>query len=515
MTEHGESLGAHSEPRRAAPGEGQYADPAQPSGYPPDADVPGPPRGAAADGDGADTLQSDQGAADGHLGSHETVKLDPGEPAHLAEHETVRLDLTRPAGPQRRPFDDEISTMETVLLPRGRPAGMPRPRGAPLPVAALVNTGWAALLVLAPLTLLTVAARAAEGAVEWGLSLRLVLAGWLLGHGVPITVPVNGRLGTMELAPLALTALALWRVNRAGVHTTRAMGAQGGGSIRHAVLGTLAVGLVYGCLGVVAGALAAGPGLFVSPWQAGLHLAVLGTVAAAAGVLRSGGVLSRLARRTPVVLRDGVRAGVVAAMLVMAVGAGAVGLAVAMNGGKATHDLAGFSTGVLGQGGLTLLSLAYGPNFAVWAASYLLGPGFAAGALPLTQLPVFAGVPTGPLRGPGWLLMVLPLLGGAAAAVLMVRRRLRPRRSRLGDVVLPRPRWLHLCGSAVTAGVVCGVVLAVCAYASGGALPVPGDVRVGPVAWQVAAVAAAVVVLGGMVGVAGFWSWRSAVRRRA
>ncbi|WP_155374171.1 cell division protein PerM [Catellatospora vulcania] len=552
MTEQGESLGVQPELRRAAPGEGSDAYSRPPSGgsrpaepdtraavadaSERDAAEPDPPRngtpeaeaeqdasrlvvtdsdeGRRADADPGHAADPDPAAdeaypdADGFdddaaIATRDTVKIDL---SHLAARETVKIDLSRPL--PREPLDDEIATMETVLLPRGRPAGMLRPRGAPLPVAALVNTGWAALVVLAPLLVLTLAARAAEGAVDWGLSLRLVLAGWLLGHGVPITVAVNGQLGTMELAPLALTAFALWRVNRAGVHITRAMGAQGSGSIRHAVQGTLAVGLVYGCFGLAAAVLADGPGLFVTPWRAALHFTVLGSVAGALGVLRSGGVLRRLARRTPVWLRDGVRAGVVAALLVLAVGAGAVGLAVAMNGAQATHDLAGFSTGVLGQAGLILLSLVYGPNFAVWAASYLLGPGFAAGTLPLTHLPVFAGLPTGPLRGLGWLLTVLPLLGGVAAAVLMARRRLRPRRSRLGDVLTPQPRWLRLCGSALVAGLVAGALLAVAAYASGGLLPVTGPVRTGPVVWPVAGMSALVVALGGLLGVAGCWAVR-------
>ncbi|MEV0454544.1 cell division protein PerM [Catellatospora methionotrophica] len=554
MTEQGESLGVQPELRRAAPGEGPDAysrssvDAARPAAPEPCAAGPDPSEHEAATPDAArDTpdvdAETNTAAApatrDGHaadrdtrrgeadadaaevaddsaLATHDTVKIDLTQLAaretvkidlaQLGARETVKIDVTRPV--PREPLDDEIATMDTVLLPRGRPAGSLRPRGAPLPVAALVNTSWATLLVLGPLMLLTVAARAAEGAVDWGLSLRLVLAGWLLGHGVPVTVGVNGQLGTMELAPLALTAFALWRINRAGVHTTRAMGAQGSGSIRHAVLGTLAVALVYGCFGVLAAVLADGPGLFVTPWRAGLHLLALGAVGAAVGVLRSGGVLRRLARHTPVLLRDGIRAGVVAVLLVLAVGAGAVGLAVAMNGTRATHDLAGFSTGVLGQAGLVLLSLVYGPNFAVWAASYLLGPGFAAGTLPMTGLPVFAGVPTGPLQGLGWLLTVLPLLGGVAAAVLMARRRLRPRRTRLGDVLTPEPRWLRLSGSALTAGVVAGVLLAVAAYASGGALPVTGPVRTGPVVWQVAAMAALVVSLGGLLGVAGFWAVR-------
>lgn len=497
MTEHGESLGAPPEQRSVVPGDAEpaYAD-----------EVTG--AGAAAS------------------------ETDP-EASRVAVRETVKLDLSRPAGPARdegdpvpgdiatmdtvliprgRPGDD-VSAMETVLLPRGRPTGALRPRGAPLPVAALVNTGWAALQLLVPLMLLTVAARAAEGPVEWALSLRIVLAGWLLGHGVPLTVPFDGALGPVDLAPLALTAFALWRVNRAGVHTIRAMGAQGGGSIRQLVLASLAVGAVYGCLGLVAAALAQASWLLVTPWQAGLHCAVLGTAAAALGAVRAGGVLRRLARSTPGPLRDGIRAGVVAALLVLALGAGAVGLAVAINGGAAARDLAWLSAGVAGQAGVTLVSLAYAPNFAVWAASYLLGPGFAAGLLPGSPLPVFAGIPDGPLRGIGWLLTVLPLLAGAAAAMLMARRRLRPRRTRQGDVITPQPRWLRMCGSALAAGAVAGLLLGVAAYASGGVVPVAGDLRAGPVAWQVAVMAALVVTLGGLLGVAAFWSWHGLRRR--
>ncbi len=55
---------------------------------------------------------------------------------------------------------------------------------------------------------------------------RAGAAGWLLGHGVPL-VMATGPLG---LAPLAVTVLAVWRLVRAGVHASRAIGARGGRS---------------------------------------------------------------------------------------------------------------------------------------------------------------------------------------------------------------------------------------------------------------------------------------------
>jgi hypothetical protein len=431
------------------------------------------------------------------------TSLEAAEAAHLAARDTVALDPRQPGEPPRPPDDIDTTHLLTVRIPRQRPPGTVR-RGAPLVVAALVNTGWAALVYLVPFTALVVWARGAEGPIDWALSLRLVLGGWLLSHGVPLTVPLNDQLVTMALVPLGLAAFALWRVNRAGVHTTRAVGARGSGSVGRAGLIALTVSAVYGGFGLLAAAFVNGPGVLVSPWRALLHFALFGLAGGALGSVRATGALGRIARATPPVLRDGIRTGVVATLLVLASGAGAVGLAVAIQGGEATRNLAGFHTGLLGQVALTVVSLAFGPNFATWAAAYLLGPGFAAGTLPLTQLPVVAGIPTGPLRGAGWLLMVLPLLGGVVASALMVRRRLRPRRTRLGDVVVPRPRWWRLCAAAGLSGPVAGVLLGLVAAASGGALPTGGAaVRTGPVAWQVAAVAILVVGLGGLLGVLG------------
>jgi hypothetical protein len=51
-----------------------------------------------------------------------------------------------------------------------------------------------------------------------------------------------------------------------------------------------------------------------------------------------------------------------AALFVLAAGAAFTGLSVAIGGGQAADTISAYRTGVAGQAGITLLSLAYGAN---------------------------------------------------------------------------------------------------------------------------------------------------------
>jgi hypothetical protein len=209
------------------------------------------------------------------------------------------------------------------------------------------------------------------------------------------------------------------------------------------------------------------------------------------------------------VLRDGLRTGVVAALLVLGSGAAIAGLAVATGGGDASDLIGAYRTGVAGQAGITLVSLAYSPNAAVWAACYLLGPGFALGvdttvrttevtlgALP--AVPLLAGLPHGPVGGFGAVLLTVPVLAGIGAGLLLCRR-LR-RSAEVGAIAAVG--WGPLLGAAATAGPVAAVLLGLAAAVSGGSLGAGRLARIGPVGWQVALVAAVVVAVGAMIGAA-------------
>ncbi|MFY1673199.1 DUF6350 family protein [Plantactinospora sp. WMMB334] len=388
-------------------------------------------------------------------------------------------------------------------VPRQRRSGTGGPGRAPLAVAAAVAAGWAALVGYLPVAAVLGAARLADGGGDLAGAARLGLAGWLLGHGVPLQTDA----GPFGLPPLALAMLAAWRLNRAGVHVSRAARIRERPTAGRALAVAGAVGIGYGVLGALAALLLGGGGPSAAPLRAGWTLAAFGTVAALFGAVRTSGVLVMVARRTPLVLRDGLRTGVVAALLLLGAGAGAAGLAVATGGGEAADMIGAYRTGLPGQAGITLVSLGYAPNAAVWAASYLLGPGFAVGtdtavrssevsigALP--AVPLLAGLPQGPLGGVGGAVLAVPVLAGMAAGWLLARRRMR---SAVERNAAP-PGWATLIGAAAVGGPVAGTVLGLAAFLSGGPLGGGRLAEVGPVYWQVAAGGTVVVLVGTLIG---------------
>jgi hypothetical protein len=168
------------------------------------------------------------------------------------------------------------------------------------------------------------------------------------------------------------------------------------------------------------------------------------------------------------------------------VGAGAAvgGLSVALGGGDAAKIISVYHTGVAGQAGITLVSVAYAVNAAIWAAAYLLGPGFALGddsVIRLTEfsvgdlpaVPLLAGLPNGPMGSAGTLLLMLPALAGGVAGWGLTQRirygRLhawRPGRGSVADG--PEPAWSLLVGAGLVAGPVAGLVMAALVWCSGG-----------------------------------------------
>jgi hypothetical protein len=453
------------------------------------------------------------------------------EAAQVAARETVPLDRARPDAadiptgaidPEDAPADDAarpgadqkdtvlvddraLGARETVTVPeQRRPAE--RRRRAPLPIAAAFATVWAAVLSYLPVAAVIGLARTIEGQGGLGGAAHAGLAGWLLGHGVPIGTSI----GALGLAPLLLTTLIVWRLNRAGLHVTRAIGARHSGRTGDALLVGFAIGLCYALLGSLAGLVVDAPHTEVSAGHAAINFFLLGTGGALFGSLRGTDALGVLARRAPQVLRHGLRTGMVAALLLLAAGAAVAGLSVAIGGGQAADMISKFRTGVAGQAGITLVSLAYGANAVVWSAAYLLGPGFALGtgsvvrltevtAGPLPLLPLLSGLPDGPMGAAGIALLAIPVLVGLAAGWLMILRIVKDRDDHPKPADLP---WSLVLGGGLLAGPVAGVLLGLmCAFSSGSL----GDGRmatVGPDPWQVGLVATAVVAVSATIGAA-------------
>lgn len=416
-------------------------------------------------------------------------------------------------GPARRPSDGELAVQPTVKIPWQRPAPQGGRPAAPLLVAALINTLWATLVCVVAVSVLVILGRVTIGQRPTGAEALLSLAGWLLAHGIPVKFGAT----ELSLAPLSLTLLAVWRLNRAGVHTSRGIGARRTGSMPDALRVAGSVGLFYGLFGLVAAFGLDRAGLGVSWWRAGLQLLAIGFLAALLGSIRITGALRTIARATPLVIRDAVRTAAVSALFLLGAGAGVIGLSVALHGDLAARALHQIPSGFAGEASLTVVCLAFAPNFAVWASAYLLGPGFLlrGGALvapgevttdtipqrTLEQMPVFAGLPDSPLTGALWAMLALPVLAGIGSGLLLVRRRLRPRVTRSGDTVLPVPRWHRMVFSCALAGPLGGLLLGAAVFVAGGRLD-DGDSLLGPVWWQASASSAMALGLGAMAGVA-------------
>ncbi|MGW4946661.1 cell division protein PerM [Actinoplanes sp. NPDC004185] len=461
-------------------------------------------------------------------------QFEAAEAVHLAARETVTVRPSAPERPTVRVDPGDRATVridpgnhQTVKLP-GQRRPPPGPGRAPLPVAAAFATCWAALVSYVPVAAVIGMARTLEGQGGLGGATHAGLAGWLLGHGVPIGTSI----GPLGLAPLLLTLLAGWRLNRAGLHVIRAIGARRSGSPRVALLVAGMIGIWYALLGALAAVLVNGKGTEVSAGRAAFHFFLAGLVFSLIGTLRSTDALVVTARRIPPALRHGLRTGVVAALLVLAAGAAFAGLSVAVGGGQAADMISAYRTGVAGQAGITLVSLAYGANGVIWSAAYLLGPGFLLGADsavrvtevtvgPLPTVPLLAGLPDGPMGASGAALLAVPVLAAMAAGWLLTRRLVNLHHVVDGHLVHGRtpgepapvePSWSLVLGAAALAGPVAGLVLGVLSWMSGGPL---GDGRlseIGPVPWHVALIATMVVTVSACIGAAAGRAFRAPAR---
>ncbi|MDR5698307.1 cell division protein PerM [Agromyces aerolatus] len=384
-------------------------------------------------------------------------------------------------------------------------------------IAALVGLG----VVLVPLMLL------------WGLHfgltldvsifLRATADVWLLGHGVdlvvqldPLTAELTGIAGAGEPFALTIAALGFALVSALfGVRLGRRAAAGG-----HAVTGVLAATAVFAAIGAALGVAAAAPAATPSVWQAvvlpAFVMALGATIGSVSETLRaeragradaSAGPLLARWRALPefvgAVTGAAVRIGAGTVFGVLAAAAVLVAILIAADYATMIGLSQAIGAGVDGGLAITVAELAVLPNAVIWAASWLLGPGFAFGAGSTVS-------PTGTLLGPVPgvpLLGVLPAEGASLGIVWLIvplvlafagANLVWPRIARVRDA--RADLWWAPVAVAAASGVVAGVVMGLLAWWSGGALG-PGRLAVtGPDPWPVAAIAAATVFLGAVAG---------------
>lgn len=354
----------------------------------------------------------------------------------------------------------------------------------------------------------------AHGTPRGGL--RVGALGWLLGHGAGLTV--GGA--AVTVVPLGITALCAWSIWRVAHRVGGAISGHGPDADRIAdgerdwtvPIAALAFAAGYAVVALATVRLAGTPETGLSTgrvlvWSVGLCAAFGWT-----GLASGSGRLAIWAQVVPAWLRAALAGGVriLATMLVLStlllLGALAADFGTAVNVMSRLHADAGDATMY------TLLTATLVPNAALYASSYLLGPGFVVGAGtlvsptlvslgPVPMFPLLAALPDdGPT--PAWTayVVVVPPLVGALGAAWTQRRR-------------PTVRWeegaLRGCVGGVVAGLLLGLLTAISNGAAG-----PGRMRlVGPEAIDVLVHAVTAFGLGGLVGglAMTWWQRRAAV----
>ncbi|MGI9822578.1 cell division protein PerM [Agromyces sp. Marseille-Q5079] len=380
-------------------------------------------------------------------------------------------------------------------------------------VAALIGFG----LAVVPLMLLW--------AVHFGMAVDVMAfmnaagAVWLLGHGVNVTVQVDavtaaqsGLAGAGDPFPISIALLGIALLTlAAGVRIGRRSAAGG-----HALTGALAAMAVFAAAGLGAGLLVDTPALHTNPWWAiGLPAFVVGLGALIGAVEESvrnpspdvarAGFVRRAVQEIPPLVGEitaaAIRIGGAAVFGVLAVAATLVAVVIVLDYATIASLYQALDAGVVGGIALTMAELAVLPNLVIWAAAWMLGPGFAIGAGtsiapggillgPVPGIPLLGALPgEAPLLGA--VLLVVPVLLGFAGAWIVGSARRR--------AGAPTEWWRPL-AVAVAAALVGGVALGLLARWSGGAIG-PGRLAVvGPDGLDVALVAAITIGLGALAG---------------
>ena len=378
-----------------------------------------------------------------------------------------------------------------------------------------------------------------------GSVVHLAACVWLLGHGAelsrPLLDPVAAATGgagahvPVGVSPLLVTALVLVPLYRAGVRAGESGAEREGSSPPASAL--LGLGVGYLLAGATAAAAAAAGPLSAAPLRAFGWVALVALPVAALGVRRGAGswglrerircalpteseagtrswprlpawvpvpgpttvpAWARVAARARVAGGAGVAARAAVGGSAALLGGGALVLAVSLlvHFGAAGAVAAQVAPDLAGRLALLLLCATLLPNAAIWAAAYALGPGFALGgqltplgaaAVRTPTFPLVAALPAAGHSLLGLLALAVPVVAGGAVAVLVGRAAYEHRHDdEPGELEPDRQGWglLATAEVALAAAAGTGLVAALFAAASGGALGTGALAHVGPSPWR-------------------------------
>ncbi|WUJ75106.1 DUF6350 family protein [Kribbella soli] len=362
----------------------------------------------------------------------------------------------------------------------------------PLVVSALISAG--ACLLTGLLTCAAVAVIGWLGATFGGASgaVRAGASAWLVAHKAGVTIGT----GRISVAPLGLTLFFVWCLYRGGKSAARSSAAD---RTRDLISLAGAFALVYGLGALVVALLTSDGALKVSPLSAFLGAFSLAFVAGIAGILVESGAAQDIADATPAGLRDVVPAALAAVLTVFAIASLLFAVLLAVHFSRITGMLELLDAGAIGSVVLFAICLMLVPNVVLYVVAFLAGPGFQLGTgttiaptgVDVGNLPAFPLLAAVPADGatPSYLLVltaVVPLVAGAIAGLVVVRRGLVERD---GDMLGWDAFALRGAMAALLAGIIIFALLAMSGGSAGpgrmssvgvpGALPAAGVLATG------------------------------------
>jgi len=393
---------------------------------------------------------------------------------------------------------DVLDTPARTRTPGGR--AKPQRESSTLLAASLAALWAMSAGVLAVLAVVLVGWLVDSGTgVGAGQAAQVALQVFLLANGGSITADW----GVLGLVPLGLTVLPAWLLVRAGAAVARRHGSK---TLPELAAAVAVITIVYAVLAVLLSALASSESTSAAPLRSGAGAALLAAAASTVGMLRVSGL-----GRLPIAGIPGPRRALAAAVTagglsLIAGGALAVGIALAVDTGRYAELSRAVAPTWTGAAGLALVGLLLLPNAVVFAASLGVGPGFSVGRGTVVgafdvhldtvpALPLLAALPDG--GQPPTAALLIPVLAGVAIGLTLVRRL----DADDGRGPFSAAAWAASCGVVVAA------LLGVAAYAAGGPLGSGQLATIGPSGWVIAAYAAVELALVAAL-TAGTLRWR-------
>lgn len=380
------------------------------------------------------------------------------------------------------------------------------------PLTALFAALEAALVVGVgigiPLVPLTVLWAVQFGfAVDWAAFWRASVDIWLIGHGADVSITLDSATATtlgltgadtafpVTIAALGFAVLTLVLAVRAGRRVSET---------RFRLVGELVAVGTFAALSLVVSLSAMNPFASPSVAQGVLLPTAIFAVGVIIGSLRTKRVegddngssirdwIDDWRPDTRAAFAAALRGGTAAVAGILATAGVVLAISFAVGYARIVALYESLHTEILGGIALTLGQLAFVPDFVIWTASWLVGPGFAIGTGssvsplatqlgPVPAIPALGALPQGSLAF-GFVGIAVPVIIGFFAAALV-----RPKLIEQLDVE-SRTRWLIGTGAGI--GVVGGALLGLLAWFASGAAGPGRLVDVGPQPFAVAGWAA-------------------------